>query len=541
MSRYVLRVGIKDAAGEICDLFPFQKAFEDGVRSAKFGLLGGGYGPGKTSTLLKIAVDELTDTLDPAKFPRPLAPPYRLLLIHETIELAYTALVGKLFSILPRQAVNEATGDRLDCVLAENKTRREIIYGVPKTGRTAVIRWTGFSDAAKIADFQGSGEDFDKIVWSQCDLVKNEDAFFACIPRLRRIPPDPRLHPQWLGDANPCKSWVYLRFPKGKIGRNEDPRDYFFLNARTSDNPLLAAEFLKSMEALPPEKRRIMTEGDWDAIEGLVYEEFDPLVNVIDPDDIRWERTWRIDRAIDRGYHPDPFACIWYVQDHDGNTIVFRELERYKLTARQRVEAIRAEDEKIINTLTAKFNLSSDVLREMLGRTYGPVDLNTTEEGFGRRLGDLMLSDPTDPAWRGISVDIVSIKGIGQLGEDQSGIANINALLSRDPNHKHPITGQSPAPRLYVSKRCPRLIAQMTSATWEQPDGDRMDKTKLRNHFADEDGATHHWDLQSCLRLTAQQVRLRKVPEEKRLVNPAWERLEAAMHGKPQRGSYVRR
>jgi hypothetical protein len=270
------------------------------------------------------------------------------------------------------------------------------------------------------------------------------------------------------------------------------------------------------MEALPPEKRRVMTEGDWDAIKGLVYEEFDPVVNVIDPDDIPWDRRWRIDRAVDRGFHPDPFACIWYVSDHDGNLIVVRELEKYRTTVRPRVEAIRAEDEKLLAHIAGRLNLADADVRGMLGRTFGPVDLNVTNEGLGRTAGDLMLRDPADPDWRGLYVEVVSIKGIGQLGEDQSGIANINALLARDQGHKHLVTQETPAPRLYVSKRCPRLIAQLASATWEQPDGDRMDKTRMRNHFADEDGLMHHWDLQSCLRLAAQQFRLRRKPESER-------------------------
>lgn len=90
------------------------------------------------------------------------------------------------------------------------------------------------------------------------------------------------------------------------------------------DNPFLAPEYVENLKRSTPSgmwfNRRI--KGLWVAAEGLVYEDWDPDIHVIDPFPIPndWDRV----RGIDLGFN-NPFVCLWGAIDHDGRLYIYDE------------------------------------------------------------------------------------------------------------------------------------------------------------------------------------------------------------------------
>ncbi len=537
---FIVEVGIRDpATGRISPRKPVQRAFHDGSRGKPYCLFGGGYGSSKTTgDLLEVAEDVLK-ALTPSFVPVPLDPPYKALLISETIETAYSALVEPFKSIFPTEGHYEGSDEPIS-ICKENGQKKRLIYRFPKSEpkRFAVIEWAGVPDFHRIMSLQKGGRNYDKILLDQADSIPNEAIFDACALRLGRRPGMTAIEPQFLLTSNPCKTWVYTRFVKKALPPDENPDLYFFLNSQTWDNDSLGERFLSIVKNMSPEKRRVYANADWEFTKGMVYEDYNPLVHIIQGSLIPFEPTWKINCALDKGFSPDPFAVVWYAQDHDGNTFVFREDEGYKLGSRAKAECVMSGRAAIIEELSDRWPDGKDRAGEMFGRIYGPPDMNQlSQEEQGRTAADLMLIDPNDPAWRGVVVDVVAIKKLSKLGIEASGIENINALLKIDPTHKHPITGELGAPRLYFSNKCPRTIAQISQAMYDEPERPGfMRRDKVRNTFA-EDDQTHHWDLESACRLMAQQVRFRGEVADETPTNPVWKELDydALMRGRTKR------
>ena len=98
-------------------------------------------------------------------------------------------------------------------------------------------------------------------------------------------------------------------------------RAYHF---RLDDNPYLSRDYIDNLKASIPSgmwyDRRI--KGLWVAAEGVVFEDWDYNVNVIEPFDIPAE--WTRVRGIDWGYE-NPFVCLWGAVDGDGRLYIYRE------------------------------------------------------------------------------------------------------------------------------------------------------------------------------------------------------------------------
>ena len=91
-----------------------------------------------------------------------------------------------------------------------------------------------------------------------------------------------------------------------------------------SDNIMLSEEYIENLkESTPPGMwydRSI--KGLWVAAEGVVYENFNRDIHVIDPFTI--PDSWKIYRGIDWGF-TNPFVCLWIAQDEDGRLFIFDE------------------------------------------------------------------------------------------------------------------------------------------------------------------------------------------------------------------------
>lgn len=133
---------------------------------------------------------------------------------------------------------------------------------------------------------------------------------------------------QIIGDANPAEDTHWLK-------KRCDADNTAILHSRHEDNPILydddgeltkvGADYIAKLDALTGVRHRRLRDGEWSSAEGVVYEEWDSAVHLIDPFQVPddWSRYW----AIDFGF-TNPFVCQWWAEDPDGRLYLYREWYR---------------------------------------------------------------------------------------------------------------------------------------------------------------------------------------------------------------------
>jgi phage terminase large subunit len=163
--------------------------------------------------------------------------------------------------------------------------------------------------------------EFDKIFIDEANEV-DLSAYETLISRLRGTASP---HLQIITCTNPDRPthWLKARADAGPLR---------MLNSRHEDNPALFHEgaltergtaYMSKLDALTGVRYLRLRKGVWAAAEGLVYDDYDPYVHLIDrfeiPDD--WPRYW----VIDWGFI-NPTVVQWWAEDRDGRLYLYREI-----------------------------------------------------------------------------------------------------------------------------------------------------------------------------------------------------------------------
>ena len=90
--------------------------------------------------------------------------------------------------------------------------------------------------------------------------------------------------------------------------------------------------------------------GLWVGVEGMIYEEWNRDIHLIDRFDI--PTSWRRIRTVDFGF-TNPFICQWWALDEDDRLYLYREIYMSKRTVRSHAERINvlSEGETYIATI----------------------------------------------------------------------------------------------------------------------------------------------------------------------------------------------
>lgn len=190
-----------------------------------------------------------------------------------------------------------------------------------KYGNGSVIVVGGMDKATRIMS-----SEYD-VVYVQEAIELTENDWEAILTRLRNGKVS---FQQLLADTNPDvpTHWLRKRVDRGQT---------VCLESRHEDNPILyddagtltarGAAYMEKLDALTGVRYQRLRRGLWVAAEGLIYEEWDPAVHVVDrfdvPDD--WPRWW----GVDFGF-TNPFVWQCWAQDPDGRLFLERELYRTK-------------------------------------------------------------------------------------------------------------------------------------------------------------------------------------------------------------------
>lgn len=156
---------------------------------------------------------------------------------------------------------------------------------------------------------------------------------------------------QMIGDCNPGPSSHWIK--------HRDTLQVF--ESRHEDNPTLFDESgeiteqgkrtLAILDALTGVRYKRLRLGLWVGAEGMVYEEWNSDVHLIDPFEI--PRSWRRYRVIDFGF-TNPFVCLWCAEDNDGRLYLYREIyQTHRLVEDVTPEIISlSEGEAISDTIS---------------------------------------------------------------------------------------------------------------------------------------------------------------------------------------------
>lgn len=158
---------------------------------------------------------------------------------------------------------------------------------------------------------------------------------------------------------------------------NENPNDYKFIFALVEDNKLLvqsSPQYIQMLANLPEKMRAAHRYGDWNAMSGAYFEEFNEAKHVIDP--IPISKEWRRYRAFDYGVR-DMFACLWIAVDFDGRCYVYRE---YLMGEDLDVEGSHG----LIVPDAAQAMHDNTMISERIDITFAPPDMWLTQSIGGK-------------------------------------------------------------------------------------------------------------------------------------------------------------
>ena len=268
-----------------------------------------------------------------------------------------------------------------------------------------------------------------------------------------------------LNPGGPGHAYFKRVFVDRNFNPDEDPDDYFFIQAKVEDNKALMdtqPDYLRELENLPPTLRAAWKDGRWDVYEGQFFEDFrdDPehyqdrrWTHVIEPFEI--PDGWTICRSYDFGYGK-PFSCAWWAVDYDGT--IYRIMELYGCT-RTRNEGVKWTPDKQFE------------------------EIHKTEMQHPWLKGKTIIGVADPAIWdasRGESVaDTAARYGVFFTPGDNERIAGWMQC------HYRLQFDEDGYPRMYVFNTCRAFIRTIPTLIYDEHRAEDLD-TKMEDHVADE-------------------------------------------------------
>ena len=170
-------------------------------------------------------------------------------------------------------------------------------------------------------------------------------------------------------------AWMKRLFIDRNYTETENPDDYTFIPAKVYDNEYImttAQDYVRTLENLPPDRRRAMLHGDWDVYEGQYFSEFRRDIHVMDafPIPKHWHRYISIDYGLDR------FVALWIAVDENGRGYVYKEIAESNL--------IISEAAKRLKDINAGDNITM---------SFAPPDLFNRRQDTGKSAVDIFLEN----------------------------------------------------------------------------------------------------------------------------------------------------
>ena len=249
-----------------------------------------------------------------------------------------------------------------------------------------------------------------------------------------------RFSPRMYFTCNPGgvgHGWVKRLFVTRVHKSNEDSKDYKFIPSLVYDNKFLMEHdpgYVKTLEALPENRKKAMLYGDWNVFEGQYFPEFDPYKHVVEPFHIPYH--WQLYRVFDYGL--DCFACYIIAIDRWGTAYVVDEIHESNL---------------IISAAARRaLGVQNPNLEHLPDMTIAPPDMWSRSQETGKSKADIF-------AEHGLLIthEAKNARATGHLA--------IKEYLKDQLNEEG---GESP--RLYIFDTCKNLIQSITEIQASEKD-----------------------------------------------------------------------
>lgn len=305
------------------------------------------------------------------------------------------------------------------------------------------------------------------------------DRLFGCLRSAHGVPAQLMLT---ANPGGPGHGWIKNRYidpaPLGmkiltrKLPNGRDHR-YIFIPAKLRDNRILSTQdpdyetrlYLVGSAQLV----KAWLDGDWSAIEGAFFPEFDTAQHVVEP--ISLPRRWLRFRAIDWG-SARPFCALWIaVSDGDlrdepygdvprgtnpfifpkGALVCYREWYGVKTNP-------NGYEPNVGIKLTAEQLAEGILSRENKGETtYGVIDPSAKAEDGGPSIDERM-----------------GLKGVYSQAADNRRIAKMGAIGGWDQVRQR-LLGEDGRPMLYIFSTCTHLIRTLPIMQHDEKNPEDMD------------------------------------------------------------------
>lgn len=281
------------------------------------------------------------------------------------------------------------------------------------------IKFGHYDTADAALEYQGS--EYDWIFIDEATQLTEEKfrTLGACLRGTSKIPRRMYLtcNPGGVGHM-----WVKRLFIDRQYKEGERAQDYRFIAATVDDNEALkkgSPDYVQMLDLLPEDIRRAHRYGDWDALAGTYFSEFQKGFHTFKPFLIPQE--WAKYRVFDYGL--DMFACLWVAVDFGGRCWVYREVQQDNLVVSDAAELMRS--------LTPP--------NEVIQYTIAPPDMWSRTKDTGKSLADLWMEN-------GVGIVKASNNRV-------QGWLALKELLKPD--------GKENKPMLMVSEECAGLITNL--------------------------------------------------------------------------------
>jgi hypothetical protein len=253
--------------------------------------------------------------------------------------------------------------------------------------------------------------------------------------------------------VNPTKRGK-IRYTE-KVENTNLSRTIAFIPAKATDNPHINEGYDAVLNSIPdPQRRAAMRDGDWDAMVGQFFEQWQYSKHVVESFPI--PKEWPRYAGIDYGFK-DPFAVVWVAIDNDSRMWVYREIC---------VSGVNADDQAKMILETEKSNGELEVIR---------------------------VADPSMWGARGTPLSIADIYGLEGCGIMPANNDRINGwsrvhqyLNDAVACDLHRSMGWERCPMLHVfSDMCPLFIEQIPSLPRSHVKPDDAETRNVDDHIAD--------------------------------------------------------
>ena len=284
--------------------------------------------------------------------------------------------------------------------------------------------------------FEMTREGFEKFASSEPGwyfVEQAEQANFEMYKKLNeRLRRNPASRKAWFV-SNPIqgRDWLWQIFDDYSPSKFPNHEQF---HVKTYDNVVLADDYIQQMELqYTDEEKDIFLQGTIGGIPRAIYPELDPTIHLLE--DFKIPVHWDKAIGLDHGLH-NPTAAILLARDEFGNIYAYDE---YYQNQKRVSDHARALLPKLTMNHKCKMIDPSTSTRD-------GVHLDTVKGEYVRE----------GLFFRSSSRDI------------PAGINRISEYLKVDPKRKHPITGATGSPRLFILEKCKTLWEEMTIYRYEE-------------------------------------------------------------------------